>query len=395
MPSQSSVILHGMQLVTNHKVLANGYIFLENEKIVAVGTDLKETDYPDIPRRSYGEDIVAVPGFIDIHIHGGYGVDVMDATPEVFETLESSLPSEGTTAYLATTITQEEENINEALNAAASFRAKQATGGAEMLGIHLEGPFINAKKKGAQPEEHIKNGDVNIYKTFQHAADDGIRIVTCAPELAGGTDLTTYLNETGVIPSIGHSDASYDEMEAAIAAGAKHVTHLYNGMRGFHHRDPGVVGAAFTKDELNSELIVDGLHSSPGAVAAAYRASGYRNLCLITDSMRAKGLHDGTYDLGGQEVTVQGEKATLADGTLASSIVTMDGCFRNMRSFTDATLPELAAMTSGNQAEALGISDRKGSLEPHQDGDIVLLNEALEVEETWCRGQLAFQDKER
>ncbi|QQK78991.1 N-acetylglucosamine-6-phosphate deacetylase [Salicibibacter cibi] len=396
MPRHSSVILHGMKLVTDGDVWTNGYIFLQNETIIAVGKDLKDDDFSGIPRRAYKENMVAFPGFIDIHTHGGYGVDVMDGKQEVFETLGASLPSEGTTAYLATTITQEKENITRALQTgAAYYRRQREAGVAELLGFHLEGPFINAKKKGAQPEEHIKSDALDLYKAFQQEADGTIRVVTYAPETLGGLDLTAYISETGAIPSIGHSDATYEEMKTAVAAGAKHITHLYNGMRGFHHREPGVVGAAYTIDELKSEIIVDGLHSSPPAVATAYRTGGFRNLFLITDSMRAKGLQDGTFDLGGQDVTVQGEKAILADGTLAGSIITMDRCLRNMRAYTDATLPELAAMTAGNQAKALGIDDRKGSIVPHKDADIVLLNEHLDVEETWCCGQLAYQSEER
>lgn len=396
MASHSSVILHGMSLVKNDGVWTNGFIFLQDGKIVAAGKDIKDDDFPGIPRRVYGKDMLAFPGFIDIHMHGGYGVDVMDATRDVFETLGASLPSEGTTAYLATTITQEEEHITSALRTgAAYYREQKEAGVAELLGIHLEGPFINAKRKGAQPEEHIKRDGLDLYKAFRQAADDTIRVVTYAPETSGGLDLTAYINDRGAIPSIGHSDATYEEMKAAVTAGAKHITHLYNGMRGFHHREPGVVGAAYTIDELKSEIIVDGLHSSPPAVETAYRTGGFRNLYLITDSMRAKGLRDGTYDLGGQDVTVRDEKATLADGTLAGSIISMDACLRNMRAFTGATFPELTAMTAGNQAKALGIDDRKGSIDAHKDGDVVLLNEHLDVEETWCRGRLAYQSKER
>ncbi|QQK78171.1 N-acetylglucosamine-6-phosphate deacetylase [Salicibibacter cibarius] len=385
-----------MKLIMKNDVWINGYIFLRNETIIAVGKDLKDDDFPGIPRRMYRENMLAFPGFIDIHTHGGYGVDVMDGSQEVFETLGASLPSEGTTAYLATTITQEKENITRALQTGAVYYHRQREAGvAELLGFHLEGPFINVKRKGAQPEEHIISNDLDLYKAFQREADGTIRIVTYAPEMLGGLDLTAYISETGVIPSIGHSDATYGEMKTAVAAGAKHITHLYNGMRGFHHREPGVVGAAYTIDELQSEIIADGLHSSPPAVATAYRTGGFRNLFLITDSMRAKGLQDGTYDLGGQGVTVRDEKATLADGTLAGSIITMDGCVRNMRAYTDAALPELAAMVAGNQAKALGIDDRKGSIAPEKDADLVLLNEHLDVEETWCRGQLAYQSEER
>ncbi|MBB6451361.1 N-acetylglucosamine-6-phosphate deacetylase [Geomicrobium halophilum] len=392
MDGAETMILYGMKVVTRDRTIKNGYLLMESGKIKSVGANLAENDYPGVKRIRYDKDDIAIPGFIDIHIHGGYGVDVMDAEQGVFETLGRQLPSEGTTSYLATTITQAEDQTKRALEHAAFFQGD--SGQAELLGIHLEGPFINVKRKGAQPQEHLQNGDVEKFQMFQEASDQNILISTYAPEIPGGDALTKHFNETGVIPSIGHSDATQTEVEDAVKAGAKHVTHLFNGMRGFHHREPGVVGTAFSTESLMTELIVDGLHSVPAAVVAAYRAIGAQNLMLITDSMRAKGLQDGTYDLGGQGVTVENGQAVLADGTLAGSIATMETCFCRMHQFTDAPLHELVKMTSANQAETLGVSERKGAIQPGMDADIVLLNNRWKVKNTWCRGQLAYEDKE-
>ena len=243
----------------------------------------------------------------------------------------------------------------------------------------LEGPFISEKKAGAQPVESIMKPDLQLFLQWQEIALDSIKLVTIAPELEGSLEVIRYLSQHGVIASIGHSDATYEEVVKGIEAGASHATHLFNGMRGLHHREPGVVGAALLHDEVSVELIVDGIHVRPELVKLTYRQKGREKIILITDAMRAKCLEDGMYELGGQKVTVQNGRATLQDGTLAGSVLKMMDAVRNTMKFTGCSIEDVLYMTSVNPAKKLHMFDRKGSLVRGKDADIVVLDEKLEV----------------
>ncbi|OUM93251.1 N-acetylglucosamine-6-phosphate deacetylase, partial [Caldibacillus debilis] len=299
---------------------------------------------------------------------------------------------EGTTAFLATTITQSPQAIEKALaNAASYIKEQNAPGKAEVVGIHLEGPFINAKRKGAQPEEYILEPDVETFQKWQNLAEGHIRLVTMAPECPNGLELVHYLSKNRCIASIGHSDADYADVKAAVEAGATHVTHLFNGMKGIHHREPGTAGAALLFDELTVELIADGIHVRPEMFRLILQAKGLDRVVLITDAMRAKCLKNGVYDLGGQDVHVRDGKALLSDGTLAGSILKMKDGIKNILAHTSLTLPEAVKLASENPARELGLFDRKGSLEAGKDADLVVLNEQYEPILTICRGAIAFK----
>lgn len=325
-PLKLLVLAHG-KIALEKEIIESAYLYIEDEKIKKIGPLLEaDTLYPDVQRIEIPAENTIVPGFIDLHIHGAGGADTMDATPEAVTTIATSLPAEGTTSFLATTITQGMEQIEQALSNTATFSEQHnGPGKAEMLGVHLEGPFINEKRTGAQPVGFILRPDIELFKKWQDLAKGGIKLVTVAPEVENGLAFVRYLNENGVIASIGHSDAIYEEVEEAVQAGAKQVTHLYNGMRGMHHREPGVAGAALLFKELLVELIADGIHVRPEMIRMSLQAKGIDGLVLITDSMRAKCMKNGLYDLGGQEVTVADGKALLADGTLAGSILKMNG----------------------------------------------------------------------
>lgn len=233
-----------------------------------------------------------------------------------------------------------------------------------MLGVHLEGPFINSIRAGAQPLEHIYSPCLDTFQQFQLASGNHIKIVTMAPEMPNGYLLVKKLSESGIIASIGHSDALYEEMILAMEAGAKHVTHLYNGMRGSHHREPGVVGASLAHPELMLELIADGIHVHPAVIKATYLAKGANGLILITDAMRAKWLEDGEYELGGQRVFVKNNTARLQDGTLAGSVIKMNVAVTNMMDFTGCTLQEAIRMASINPARQLKLGSSKRKYRP-------------------------------
>jgi len=380
------MLIKGLSIYAENDLIPNGYLVIENGKISEIGTGQVTGDEAlDFPA-----NYKLIPGMIDVHIHGAAGADTMDATREALETIAAALPREATTSFLATTITQEPKAIEAALRNANDYIENQAPG-AEVLGIHLEGPFINKNKAGAQPLQYIINGNIDLFDKWQDLAGGHIRLVTLAPEVDGGLELIRHLHAEGVIPSIGHSDASFSEVRSAVKAGARHVTHLFNGMSALHHREPGVVGGALLHDELYAEMIVDGIHICPETVNIAYRLKGKERIILITDAMRAKCLKNGTYDLGGQEVFVKDGMATLSNGALAGSVLQMDRGFRNMMEFTGASLTDVVQMGAVNPARQLHVFDRKGSIKEGKDADLVVLDENNEVVCTICRGQIAYQ----
>ncbi|GEN33494.1 N-acetylglucosamine-6-phosphate deacetylase [Aneurinibacillus danicus] len=388
----TSVLITHVRIYAERQVINEGYIVLRNGMIHEVGrmVDFKEKETYDRVF-SFSNDHALIPGMIDLHIHGAAGADAMDATSEALRIIAEHLPGEGTTAFLATTMTQEAEAIERALSNVAAYR-KQANGPgmAEVLGVHLEGPFLSPKRAGAQPADKMLHPDIDLFEKWQGIADGAIRLVTVAPERSGGMEFVSHLARSGIVASVGHSDATYEEVAEGVRHGLRHATHLFNGMRGLHHREPGVAGAVLLHPELLAELIVDGIHVHPKMVKLAYRQKGREGLILITDAMRAKCLGEGIYELGGQEVAVRGGQALLADGTLAGSIVKMKDAVTNMLRFTGCPLEDIVHMTAVNPAKQLGLFARKGSISPGKDADLVVLDRKNEVVLTICRGQIAF-----
>lgn len=386
---KTTVLQNGI-VYSEDKIYAGGFLSFQDGKIKDVGQEMMDRvasheaiHLPD----SYH----VIPGMIDVHIHGANGADTMDATYDSLKRIANVLPQEGVTSFLATTMTQERDKIENALrNAAQYIQNQQPDGHAELLGVHLEGPFISEKRAGAQPVECILKPDLQMFLRWQEIALESIKMVTIAPELEGSLELINYLSKHGVIASIGHTDATYEEVLQGIQAGASHATHLFNGMRGLHHREPGVVGAVLLHDEVSAELIADGIHVRPELVKLTYLQKGREKVMLITDAMRAKCLGDGLYDLGGQKVTVQTGRATLYDGTLAGSVLKMTDAARNTMKFTGCSIQDILYMTSVNPAKQLNIFDRKGSLSLGKDADVVVLDEQLEIVMAFCRGQLAY-----
>jgi N-acetylglucosamine-6-phosphate deacetylase len=389
------ILLKGIQIYSEKVKLENGYIKIKDQKIIELGPIEKLDQEDQFEIVEIPSNYKAIPGFIDVHIHGVGGADVMDATKEALDTMTNTLPGEGTTSFLATTMTQGSTEIEKALtNAGDYIKEQQSRGKAEILGIHLEGPFVNAKRAGAQPLDHIIDPNLEIFKRWHSLSKENIKLVTMAPEQPGGLEMVRYLKENDIIASIGHSDATYEEVSGAIEAGVNHVTHLFNQMRGLHHREPGVVGAAFLHDELKTEIIADGVHVRPEMVKLAYQQKGNEGVILITDSMRAKCLKNGQYDLGGQDVTVKDGKAVLSDGTLAGSILKLGNAVKNILAYTGCSLEDAIEMASANPAKQLKIYDKKGSIAKGKDADIVILDENLDVFMTICRGTLAYTKEE-
>ncbi|MDO7485681.1 N-acetylglucosamine-6-phosphate deacetylase [Peribacillus sp. NPDC096622] len=384
-------IINNLIVHSEKETYKNGYIKVVDGKIAEVGPVSQYKQDDDAKVITLSPDYQVIPGAIDIHIHGASNSDAMDATHEALSTMAETLPKEGTTSFLATTMTQSTQAIESALLNAGKYIENQTQEHAEIVGIHLEGPFISPARKGAQPEEYIVDPDVTLFKKWQEMAENQIKLVTLAPEQPNGLDLAAHLRGTGVVASIGHSDATFNQIDEAIQAGTTHVTHLYNGMRGLHHREPGVLGAAYLRDELYVELIADGIHCRPEMVKLAYNQITSERMILITDSLRAKWLEKGTYDLGGQPVNVDETRATLSDGTLAGSILKMNDAIKNTLEYTDCSMTDIIKMTAENPAKQLRIFDRKGSIQVGKDADLVILNDRLDVEMTFCRGNLAFK----
>ncbi|PNZ31817.1 N-acetylglucosamine-6-phosphate deacetylase [Staphylococcus petrasii] len=380
----SNYVITNGRIYTEEQVIENGYLVVEDGKI----SDIQEGEYTGDLQQVDAKGQNILPGFIDIHIHGGYGEDAMDASYEGLKHLAEQLLSEGTTTFLATTMTQSDENIEKALKNIVAYQADQQKGeAAEIGGVHLEGPFISEHKVGAQNPKYVQRPSVSKIQHFQEIANGQIKIITFAPEVEGAHETLNALHDD-IIFSMGHTVATFDEANEAVEHGAKHITHLYNAATPFEHRDPGVFGAAWTNKGLNTEIIVDGVHSHPASVNIAYKQKGNEHMYLITDAMRAKGMKDGEYDLGGQNVIVKGKEARLASGALAGSILRMNDGLRNLMTYTNDSLENLWRVASLNQAKALKIDDTKGSLAIGKDADIVIANDEIEISKTIKAGTI-------
>jgi len=393
----SQLLIKNAEIYLENEVLTNGFLLVHEEKIIEIGKmeDLKNCIFNNIDTINLKDGEKVIPGFVDVHIHGAGGADTMDGTTKALHTMAVHLPREGTTSFLATTITQSEEKILNALqNAAAYQKNNNKIGKAEVIGIHLEGPFINPEKKGAQPEEFIIEPNIEVFQEWQKVANGTIKIVTVAPEMPNGLAFIKYLADQGITASIGHSNSTYALVKEAAAAGATQVTHLFNGMRGLHHREPGTAGAALLIDELKVELIADGIHICPEMLQFILKTKGSHGALLITDAMRAKCLKSGHYELGGQPVIVADGKVTLEDGTLAGSILKMIDSVKNIKTFTNLTLHEIVKMASSTPAKQIHIFNRKGSIAVGKDADLIILNKDIEIEKTFCRGKLAYSKTE-
>ncbi|RYG74380.1 N-acetylglucosamine-6-phosphate deacetylase [Lentibacillus lipolyticus] len=372
--TESGEVINGSLLVKGRTIEA----IYEEEQTLSEGSTVID-----------GKGLNVIPGFIDGHIHGAAGADVMDATEEALDTMAGALPEEGTTSFLATTITQAPENITKALENVARYTSKQ--GLAEVIGVHLEGPFIEKSKKGAQPLEHIKKPDPRQFDEWQRLSGNSIRTITMAPELDESGEFIRHLYKSGVNMSAGHTDAGFAAIKKAVPYGLRQVTHLCNAMNGIHHRDIGAVGAAFQLEDLRAELIADGIHVAPEMLKLIYDNVGSERLILITDAMRAKCLQPGDYELGGQPVSVTKDRALLADGTLAGSILKMYQGAQQMLRINNAGIRNIIQMTAENPAKQLHIFDKKGSIKPGKDADLLLVDDELNVHCTICRGAVAYQ----
>ena len=358
-----------------------------NEKIEKISRCADKTaEVIELP-----ENAIVLPGFIDQHIHGAGGSDGMDGTVEDIAVIANTIAAEGTTSFLVTTMTQSRENILKAMQAVKDYRKANAKTGARVVGIHLEGPFIAAAMKGAQPLEYIKVPNIQTFDEYNAASGNVIKLVTLAPEVEGMETFIKHLSEIGVVASIGHSSAKYEHVKAALEAGAKNVTHTYNAQSPLHHREIGVVGSAMLLDELNCELICDTIHVSVPAMQALVKNKPADKISLITDAMRAKGIPDGVSELGGQTVYVKNGEARLQDGTLAGSVLKMNKAIENMVTKVGVPFTQAVDYATINPARIIGIEQEAGSIKVGKRADFTVLNEKYDVLLTIRGGEVVYK----
>ena len=372
-------ILYGGTLVTREGLLRDKALVFDEKILELVDVEcINQMEGEKILFRGW-----VLPGFIDIHIHGAGGSDVMDATPEALEQISKTVLQGGTTSYLATTMTMEQEKIQNALSAVRE--AMNNPKGARILGVHLEGPFISPDYKGAQDPSHIQKPNTS----WMMEDLDLMKIITLAPEMDENFSFIREMKDK-VILSIGHSGADYKTACSAFDAGASHITHCFNAMTGLHHREPGIVGAAMTKD-FTVEFITDKIHIHPDLFEPVMKIKKDEQAILITDAMRAAFLDEGEYELGGQKVIVKDGACRLENGTIAGSVHRMDQALRNMLSSTDFGIEKISAMLSYNPAKLLGIEEERGEIKAGLYADLVLLNEDFDVMEVYVEGEVQLK----
>jgi N-acetylglucosamine-6-phosphate deacetylase len=379
----SGLLVTGARVLTPGGEWPRGWIAVEGRRIEAMG----QGDPP--PGTGAGADVlaadglVAMPGFIDLHVHGAVGVDMMDADPDGLARMARFFAAHGVTAWLPSTMTASAPDTERALEAVLAA-AGPVDGGATILGAYLEGPYLSPAKPGAQDPAQIRPAD---RAEAARLLDPGVaRVLVLAPEVEENRWLITEAVARGVTVSAGHSDATYDQAVAAVRDGVRHVTHAFNAMRPLGHREPGLLGAALVLPELRCELIADNIHVHPAAMRLLYAAKGPEGVVLISDSLLATGLPEGAYTFGGRPAFSMDGAIRLADGTLAGSVLTLDRALHNLQAATGRPLAELWPASSRNAAQAIGVDDVKGTLEPGKDADLALLDPSLQVVVTVAEG---------
>ncbi|MGD0963683.1 MAG: N-acetylglucosamine-6-phosphate deacetylase [Candidatus Acidiferrales bacterium] len=381
--------IYAPRILTPHEELSDGVIIVEGTQITGLG-HRDEIRVPSGATDFMATGLTIVPGFVDVHIHGAGGHDVMEADARALDRITSTVARHGTTSMLATTVTAPVEDTCRSLEGIARYiRSRQQVESnrlaAEILGIHLEGPFISPVQRGVHSPAAISEPSVAILEKFLAASDGLVKILTLAPELPGALELIEFAIAAGLVIGMGHTDADYDQARAAIQAGARHAVHTYNAMRAFLHRDPGILGAIMTDPEVTAEIIADGVHVAVAAIQVLMGSKGFDTVLLVSDGIAATGMPDGTYRLGNSDVDVQAGVARNSEGKLAGSTLTLDRAIRNVVAY-GVPLLEAVRMATVLPARRLGIAGKKGVIAPGADADIVALTPDLRVAAVMTRG---------
>jgi N-acetylglucosamine-6-phosphate deacetylase len=389
------IVLSASRLFTPLEEIADPLVFIEDGLVSAVSSRSqreipKNATVIDLANDGLGDAIMA-PGFVDIHMHGGAGLDVMRAAPGELPHLNKFLTTHGVTGYFPTTVAAPLDQtcaaldrLADAIEAARVPDASSDAAHAEPLGIHLEGPFLSHKRRGVHPPEYLVEPTLGVFERLWQAARGHVRMMTIAPELPGALEVIAEAARRKVCVSIGHSDAVLEAARAGVHAGARHATHTFNAMRPLDHRDPGILGEVLTDPQLSADIIADGIHLAPEVIQIFLRAMGLERSVLITDAMAAAGMPDGTYQLGPIQVEVKDGKCT-SNGTLAGSVLTMDRAVRNISKFAGWSLQHAVRAATVNATRAVGLTQH-GQLSPGAKANIIVLNPAGEVRRTIVRG---------
>lgn len=379
--------LIGGKIVTPFRIVNNGVVVIEDGVISEIG----KSDVP-IPDGYEVFDVsgrTITPGFVDLLVHGGGGYGFADENDESIGKVSEYFLRNGSTTVLASLFAKPHQLLLDDLNRLSKYILENP--GSNIYGIHMEGPYLNPELKGAMNENYLWKPSVESWEALWEASQGLIKIMTIAPELPGAIEVMRAAAKKGVVLSIGHSMASYDEIELAIDNGAAHVTHIFNAMRPFHHRHPGVILGSLLRNELKIELIADTLHVHPAVMEFLLKLKGANGIILITDSIRAGGMHEGEYEFADQKVFMKDQKAYLEDGTLAGSTLTLNIAIRNLVETANAKLTEAVRMASLNGAKVLNIENRKGILAVGKIADIAVMNDNYEVEMTIIKGKIGYK----
>lgn len=375
------MIIKNAKIVLFNEVLENASIKVSDGKIEQIGNvnDIKEEEIIDLKGN------ILMPGFIDLHIHGSMNIDFMDAKAEDYKIISNSLYKEGVTTYLATTLTSDKASLENVAKEVKKAKKENPS----LLGIHLEGPYISVKHKGAQNEAFIRNPDINELKNLIEISDNNIRYITLAPEKEGSLDFIKEATKLGVTCSVGHTDATFIDVKKAIECGLSNVTHTHNAMSGYHHRNPGVVNAAMYFDTLNCELICDGIHVCKETIQTFYKIVGPDRFMIITDALKIKHSDVNEFTLFGLPCVRKDGAAYLKSGPLAGSLLNFDQGLRNMKDWCSLDLISLAKISSSNQARSLHL-DNIGQIKVGYNADFVVLNDELNVLATYKNGKKVY-----
>jgi N-acetylglucosamine-6-phosphate deacetylase len=376
------LVLVGCRVVTPAAVIEQGRIVVGGGRVTEVGTDR--------PDRGFVVHLGGrwvLPGFIDLHVHGGGGADLVSGDPdEVLRAARFHL-AHGTTALLASLVTRPGGDLGRLVGLVSDLARRRVPGEAALLGTHLEGPFLSPDRPGALDPRGFRPPDHACVDSLLEAGRGTVRMVTVAPELPGATRLIRSLARRGVVAALGHTAAGYDEARAGVSAGARHATHLFNAMPPFHHRQPGAVGAILEDPRVSCELILDGVHVHPAAARLAWSALGPQRLVLVTDAMAGAGMPDGSYRIGSIEVRVEGGRAMTHEGAIAGSTLTLDLALRHASEILGVDMVVAARLLATNPARILGLDHERGSLEPGKVADLVVLGDDLTVDHVMTGGR--------
>ena len=382
--TNDSFLINHICFAEDHEGEANHWLLVENNKISSFG----HGKHPEMNRNQIidGKAFTLLPGFIDLHTHGAIGYEMIGISPHGLQEISQFYARHGVTGFLASLWTAPVKDIREAIQVTQSLIGHEK--GAKILGVHLEGPWLNSIYCGAQDKSLIRPAD--RAEALEYLDSGLVRLIALAPEIAENQWLISECINRGITVAAGHTNATYVEMQKAVELGVRQVTHCFNAMRPLNHREPGVVGAAFDLPQINCELIADNIHVNPVVMKLLVNVKGPQGVILITDSISAAGMPDGAYSFTGMPVTVKDGAARLADGTLAGSTLTMERALLNLMKATGRPLSELIVCSSLNAARAICVDDHKGQIKPGYDADLVLVDQNLQVQLTMVEGKIVY-----